>query len=72
MKLEEFLLENIDKDENIIKNYNLLNTIKLPSQIKKFPYNILSVEVTPTYKTMQSIIKSKSLKTGGVVTVLLI
>ena len=48
----EFILENIDKDDLMLENYKVLNRINTPDKIKKFPYNILSLEVTPTYKTI--------------------
>ncbi len=68
MQIDKFIKENVDKRKLMMKNYNILNSINVPSKISKFPYNILKVEVTPTYKTISGIIKKKDFyldKKGG-------
>jgi hypothetical protein len=50
MQLKDFLHENFDFDSNIIDDYNALNKINISTKHKKYPYNILQIEVEPTYK----------------------
>jgi hypothetical protein len=59
MKVDKFIEENINLYDIILHNYSLLNTITFPDKVKKFPYNVLSVEVNPTYKSMELHIKDK-------------
>jgi hypothetical protein len=48
----DYVTSNIDYGNVLLENYNILNRINLATKIKKFPYNILRVNVTPTYKTI--------------------
>ncbi len=52
MRARDFIEENFDYHSNLLEGYKLLNEINIPSKLKRFPYNIISLEATPTYKTI--------------------
>ncbi len=49
-EIDKLILEDQQSENQMLENYNILNRIALPTKIKKFPYNLLDVEVRPTYK----------------------
>lgn len=68
MSVKEFIVNSSDYGNLLMKNYQLLNEINIPSKLKKFPYNILHLNAEPTYKTISlEYIKGKTFykKKGG-------
>lgn len=68
MHVQEFIEENFDYQNLLLQGYDTLNSVNLPTKLYKFPYNILRLDVTPTYKTIHlNYIEGKSLqkKDGG-------
>lgn len=68
--IDSYIIQNIDYEKELIKQYNQLNRITLPNKVKKYPYNILGkLEVYPTYKELEAEIKGKKFhaptKKGG-------
>jgi hypothetical protein len=68
MSVKEFIEDNFDYNTLLMKSYQTLNEINIPTKIKRFPYNLLHLQVKPTYKTISmEYIKGKTFyeKKGG-------
>lgn len=69
MDIQQFILSNSDTSKELINVYRDLISINIPTKLKKFPYNILDMELQPTYKEISlKYIKNKNYfeKKGGV------
>jgi hypothetical protein len=51
-EIDAFILKFIDLKKNKMDNYNLLNDIKVPCKIVKFPYDIVKSEEPISHKTV--------------------
>lgn len=66
MDIELFIKENSPYEETILKKYDMLNSISFPYAAKKFPYNVLSIVVEPTYNTFATqVIKRRNFYGGS-------
>lgn len=65
--MEYFIHKNLEKNSKyLIKNYNYLNAIKYNCKESNFPYNLLEINVIPTYKKIYvQFINSKNSKNDG-------